>query len=56
MSLRAVHILFIATSLAFLAFLLQWAARASQPALAAAAAAGLAAGLPYLRWFVRKRA
>ena len=62
MSLRSFHIVFIAVANAFLAFLLYWAgsryvqlgAPGALP-LAAAATLGLAAGLPYLRWFVGRR-
>lgn len=52
MSLRSFHILLITTALALLAFLGAWAAARAQHALGAAAAAGLAIGLPYLYWFM----
>ena len=52
MSLRAFHILLIATALALLAFLGAWAGARGQHALTAAAVGGLAVGLPYLYWFM----
>ncbi|HVE12549.1 MAG TPA: hypothetical protein VNI01_04075 [Elusimicrobiota bacterium] len=61
MSLRHFHVVFISTALAFMAFLLYWAGtRYVQQAapgalpLALSAAAGLALGVPYLRWFLAK--
>lgn len=54
MSLRSFHILFITASLALMAFLILWSVRASQAWLTLASACGLAAGLPYLGWFLRK--
>lgn len=59
MSLKHFHLVFIAMTLGLMAFLaywsrLMWLDGAPQPGMAAASAAGLAAGLSYLAWFLRK--
>lgn len=61
MSLRSFHIVFIVTALGLLAFLTAWAGRrvlagadGADAALALASLTGLAVGLPYLLWFLRK--
>jgi hypothetical protein len=59
MSLKHFHLLFIACSLALMAFILTWTrAQASAgeawPGFQAAAVCGMAASLAYLGWFVRK--
>ena len=52
MSLRTFHVFLIATALALMAFLGAWAGARGSSGLTLAAAAGLAAGLPYLYWFL----
>ena len=59
MSLKHFHVVFIACSLALMAFLLTWtraqaAAGTPWPGFQASAAVGLAASLAYLAWFVGK--
>lgn len=61
MSLRSFHIVFVVTALALLAFLAAWSGQrafsgegAAYAVLAAAAGLGLAAGFPYLNWFLSK--
>lgn len=59
MSLKNFHLVFIAASLGLMAYLLYWArqramAGESQWLATAAGAGGLAAGLGYLRWFLRR--
>lgn len=61
MSLRSIHILFIVTALGLVAFLGYWSGlrvwngenSMSMP-LAVASLIGLALGIPYLGWFVKK--
>jgi hypothetical protein len=62
MSLRSFHIFFIATALAFLAFLLYWSGRGyvqdgrlEDLPLAVCALAGLVVGVPYLVWFTTQK-
>lgn len=52
MSLRSFHVLLIASALALMAFLGAWAGAKGHHGLVLAAGAGLAAGLPYLYWFL----
>ena len=61
MSLRAFHILFIVVSLALMGFLAWWSGErllrgenGLSWALASVSFLGLAVGLPYLGWFIRK--
>lgn len=54
MSLRSFHILFIVVSLGLSAFLARWAAAHGEDWLVAVSSLGLAVGIPYLIWFVRK--
>ncbi len=61
MSLRSFHIFFIVVSLGLLSFLAAWSvqrvlegAAGSNIGLALFSVIGLAAGLPYLQWFLRK--
>lgn len=61
MSLRSFHILFILASLGLMAFLGGWAGLrllggedGCNVVLGGASAAGLAAGVPYLLWFIRR--
>lgn len=61
MSLRSVHVLFIVTALSLLAFLGYWSGvrvyhgeNSANRALAVFSAAGIAVGIPYLSWFLRK--
>ena len=61
MSLRSFHIFFVVVSLGLLAFLAAWSgqrvlegAAGFNIALALFSVIGLAMGLPYLQWFLRK--
>lgn len=61
MSLKSFHVFFIATAMALLAFVAYWSGRHLQmgedhglKVLAAVSAAGLAGGIPYLGWFLKK--
>lgn len=61
MSLRSFHVVFILASLSLFAFTGWWAGQRLAVGLggvftllAAASAFGLAAGVPYLAWFLRK--
>ena len=61
MGLKSFHILFIVASLGLLGFMAWWSGQrwlsgenGASLALAAASAAGLAFGVPYLGWFVKK--
>lgn len=59
MSLKSFHLVFIAATLGLMGFLGLWArqqasAGAPQRAAEVCAAVGLAAGLFYLRWFLRR--
>lgn len=61
MGLRSFHVFFIVTALALLAFVAWWSGQrvadgtdSGSLALMIAAAAGLAAGVPYLGWFLKK--
>ena len=61
MSLRAFHIFFIVTALGFLTFLAYWfgtqtigGQNSQNLALAVSALVGIAMGIPYLTWFIRK--
>ena len=63
MSLRSFHIFFIIVSLGLLSFLGAWSVQRALEgsgwfnfALAFCSVIGLAAGLPYLQWFLRKGA
>lgn len=56
MGLRHIHIAFIVVCLMFLAFLTAWSGARGFPLLCAAAAAGLALGIPYLNWFLGRGA
>ena len=61
MSLRAFHILFIVTALSLMGFLAYWSGRqlregkdGQNRAMLVCAVAGMALGVPYLGWFIRK--
>lgn len=61
MSLRSVHVVFIVAALSLLAFLGYWSGirvyhgeNSANRALAVFSAAGVAVGIPYLGWFLRK--
>ena len=62
MSLKQFHIFFILTSLALLAFLAYWSGQrvlyygenSQNLAIMIVAVSGLAAGVPYLGWFIKK--
>ena len=61
MSLKHFHIFFILTALGLLGFLGYWSGsrfyqgeNGANLALALCAVAGLAVGIPYLGWFIRK--
>ncbi len=61
MSLRSFHIFFVVTALSLLGFLAYWSGDriahgqdGVSHAMLACACLGLAAGVPYLAWFVRK--
>ena len=59
MSLKHFHLVFISITLGLMAFLGYWSRQMwslgePQPLAAASAALGLAAGLYYLGWFLRK--
>lgn len=61
MSLRSFHIVFVVAALALLAFLAAWSGQRAYSGeglgyalLALGAGTGLAAGFPYLNWFLAK--
>jgi hypothetical protein len=61
MSLKQFHVFFVAVCLALMAFIARWAILHGMQdggnvvmGAAVAAAAGIAAGVPYLVWFVRR--
>lgn len=59
MSLKHFHLFFVAAALALMAFIAHWAraqaaSGADQWGAALAAILGLAAGVPYLVWFLRR--
>ena len=61
MSLRTFHVVFILTALSLMIFLTYWSgirvlhgATGPNTQLLAFAACGLAVGIPYLGWFLRK--
>ena len=59
MSLKHFHLVFIAATLGLMGFLAYWSLTLTrqglpQPLAGACAAVGLAAGLAYLNWFLRK--
>lgn len=61
MSLRTVHILFILTALGLMGFIATWSGHrllggedGVNIAMLACAAVGLAVGIPYLGWFIKK--
>ncbi len=53
MSLKSFHLFFIATVLGLMAFASYWSLNAGSKGLLIVSAGGLAAGLGYLRWFLR---